>query len=907
LIKEPTTVMRGRLRLAGLLIPAASLLALAAWCFARLIVEPGGLIVDGRRPSVDYANRADPRSIGNDLVFLFLPHHWSIWQRLAHFGHWPAWDARGFGGRPLSGNPQGGMLYPPVWAAWWLQAPAALGWLTVGHLLWGGLGVYVLVRAMGQGGWAATVAAGVYQASPLLLAHTFEGHYPHVWAVCWYPWAFWAFRDYRNGRARGLLLLPLILALTYLTGHPQEWLLLVLALSIWATWDLGMGVSGRVLCEHRDSPGLRPGAHRAPYKPPSRLLVHPFKSWFAILALSVGMVAVDLTPQIAVRPWLRRNHDPALEVGIPRRYHVGGLNLFQLLNPIALGGPADYFGDDNYWETVFSIGVAGLTLAVIAAARHPDRQLVRGWLILAGMTIAFACGRSLGLYPLIYSSVPGMAWFRVPARSLFLANLAAAVLAGLGIETLRLRMADLGSWRRFATRFAVASVILVSLLFLIQLGRVRRGAVGSLRDGHAHRIDPRLGSSSRLNLMSAPAVPPTSRRTALASARVLQNGGFWFSMVSMAALAILGCQPVGDRGRRLIGSLIGLVAMIELGWSGSSLIHVTPADRFMGSDPISARLTLENPENGESWGGTSATFGPVRIKARDSFFGDLPAAAHGIEKTNVDDAFQLDHSAVLYETLYPVASRVRPMSERLLSPAAKDAWRRIRQAVFDRMSVTHVVSDRVELDPGWPVAAEGSWNGSPFVIQRNPTAMPRAYVVPRATILPDHAGVVLTSLSDLDPHDSVVMSADPLGSLPPRPRQPYTPAEWTSTDPDRPALLVTTGAPGLLVVADTWMLGWTATVDGRTAPVLRGNQAQRVIPLPGPGLHHIVMEYRPPGFLVGLMITVHAFVVWVVMAGFLVCRNRGSRRDKPVRDQAWLGPIRRYGRRDLIRIPAPRH
>ena len=58
---------------------------------------------------------------------------------------------------------------------------------------------------------------------------------------------------------------------------------------------------------------------------------------------------------------------------------------------------------------------------------------------------------------------------------------------------------------------------------------------------------------------------------------------------------------------------------------------------------------------------------PVRIKARDTFYGDLPASVHGIEKTNVDDAFQLDRASALYETLYPVASRVRPMAERLMS------------------------------------------------------------------------------------------------------------------------------------------------------------------------------------------------------------------------------------------------
>ena len=114
------------------------------------------------------------------------------------YGHLPFWDARGFGGHPLVGNPQSGMFYPPVWVVWWSGADSALGWLTIGHLLWGSFGVYALMRSAGQGRLAATVAASVYQASPLLLAQVFEGHYPHVWAVCWYPWAFWCYAQART-------------------------------------------------------------------------------------------------------------------------------------------------------------------------------------------------------------------------------------------------------------------------------------------------------------------------------------------------------------------------------------------------------------------------------------------------------------------------------------------------------------------------------------------------------------------------------------------------------------------------------------------------------------------------------------------------------------------------------------
>jgi hypothetical protein len=840
------------------MFPWAVLVVLAGACFARLAADPRALIVDGRRPSVDYANRGDPRPVGNDLIFLFLPHHWSIGQRLRQFGHWPFWDARGFAGRPLVGNPQSGMFYPPVWAVWWVQDPAALGWLTVAHLLWGGLGVWVLIRSMGQARWAATVAAGTYLASPLLLAHTFEGHYPHVWAACWYPWAFWAYRALRSGRTCGLLLLPPLLALTYLTGHPQEWLLLVLVLSTWAVVD-GLGAW--------PSRGLRASARR--------ILV-----WVGVVALSLGMVAVDLAPQWALRPWLRRNHDPGLAVGIPQHYHLGGLNAFQMLSPIALGGPSDYFGDDNYWETVFSIGLAPLVLALIAAARYPDRPLVRGWLVLAGLATWFACGRRLGLYAVVNSLVPGMSWFRVPARSLFLANLAGAVLAGLGVAALRNRSEEPRAWRRPALRLACALSLVIGLLFLIQLGLARQ-------------------------------------RPALAAARVLQDGRFWLTLSGLAALLLLGCFAPWRRNPCLAGGLLGLLGMIELGWYGYALLQVAPARQFLGPDRIAGALgngsekfregeapsepdpTTYRPEarppEGSPW-----RCQPVRIKARDSFYGDLAAVIDGIEKTNVDDAFQLDHAAALYEALYPVASRVRPMVDRLLSSSAKDTWRRIRQAVLDRMSVTHLVSDRVESDPGWPVVAEGIGNGSRFVIQRNPTAMPRAYVVPRATILPEHAGVVLSSLCDFDPHTTVLMSRDPLEAAAARPEPgahpPLAIAEWTSTDPDRPALLVTTRALGLLVVADSWMPGWTATVDGRPAPVLRGNYAQRVIPLSKPGRHRIVMDYRPPGFASGSAITMVSVLTWVLIAAFRVRTSGGQGRTGLLEALVHRGPTGRMRR-----------
>ena len=168
-----------------------------------------------------------------------------------------------------------------------------------------------LIRSAGTGRWAATVAAAAYQASPFLLAHTFEGHYPHVWAACWYPWAFWAYTEMRSARPRGLLLMPIVLALTYLTGHPQEWFLLLLALSVWSLSD-----------------ALAAWRAQGPRRAVIKLLV-----WAGVAAFSIGLAAVEVVPQLAVRPWLLRSHDSLPAVEIPRRYHLQALNAFPVAQP----------------------------------------------------------------------------------------------------------------------------------------------------------------------------------------------------------------------------------------------------------------------------------------------------------------------------------------------------------------------------------------------------------------------------------------------------------------------------------------------------------------------------------------------------------------------------------------------
>jgi hypothetical protein len=813
--------------------PAAVLIALAAACFSRLVGDPAALIVDGARPSVDHANPSEPRPLGNDLTFLFLPHHLFIWNTIGQTGRVPMWDPTGFGGRPMLGNPQAGLCYPPVWLVWYFGVPSALGWLTVAHLIWGGLGTYVLARLYGLSRPAATVAGGCFEAAPYLLGHVFEGHYPHIWGVCWFPWAFWAFDSRRLNRWLGTAALPLITALVYVVGHPQEGFLIGLALTFRAFVDWMRS------------------------RPREGVLVR----WIGVMLVASGIAAIDLVPQIAIGGWkldTSASGDAASEVS--GRYSLRLVNLWQLVSPEAVGGPADYDGYDNSWETMLSFGMAPLALALAAILLRWDQPTVRGWAILAGLTLWVAGGYKLGLQALLHHLVPGASFFRAPARSLFLTSLGVALLAGFGVDALRSAL----DWRRLGRVLLAAAVGLSIVSALVVLKASRRPAATA---------SPAIGSPRPET--AAPS-PRDWGREARTVARVVDDPRVWVLVAGIAALVGLGSLKSRWDQTRWVACGLGLLAFLELGSWGRSLLQVAPARQFLGPDPVAEAIHQAR---------TEANQPPARLKTKDSFYSDLRAISNGLEKTNINDSFQLGHAAILYQQLYPVPShaQLQPQHRRPEAPLdqAVDEYRRaVRQRVFDLMAVDHLVTDRVEPDLDWPVLKSGRWDGqSSYVIQANPTALPRAYVVGHADVVEPDLALALSQFRTTDPRQRVLMLSDPLADLPAAAvdRQPFTPARWSSTDPDHPRLTVTTRKPGLLVIADTWMPGWSARVDGKPVEVLRGNDCQRVIPIREPGPHTVSLDYTPPGIYLGTAIFLGTLGIWT----FVSIRAGRRRADSP--------------------------
>ena len=76
--------------------------------------------------------------------------------------------------------------------------------------------------------------------------------------------------------------------------------------------------------------------------------------------------------------------------------------------------------------------------------------------------------------------------------------------------------------------------------------------------------------------------------------------------------------------------------------------------------------------------------------------------------------------------------------------------------------------------------------------------------------------------------------------------------------PSRIDLTATAGGPAFLASSEAFYPGWTATVNGKPAPLYMTNGAFRGLLL-GPGTNHIAMSYWPDGFF-----------LWTAISGLCV-------------------------------------
>lgn len=399
------------------------LVILTAACFRALVIHPGDILVGPQRGGF------------NDLTTAFLAYRGFVATAQQRDGEFPAWNPHWQCGLPWFDNPQSAMLYPPNWIGFLLPTGTALSWLLVAHHFFAGAGCFVLCRHYGFSRLASLLSGSVFLAAPYLLAHTGEGHYNQICVVAWVPWTLLAYERFKQGRRGSAAVLAGALAIGFTAGHVQELFYLVLILTTFVLLDVWTQVRGPVSAAGEDAgSGLatspRDGKLCGRYLRALRLLPR----WGLVGCLTGGLVAVQLVPTLTYTLLTVRSGGLTVEqAGVGLRL----VDLWQVLNPMALGGPEGY---DYYCEKACYFGILPLLLgvcgAVFAWRRYPVQRMT--WVGL--LSLAFAFGTSSPVFVGLYWLVPGLGSFRAPSRALFFCAFSLAVLAGAGCDVVLRRL-----------------------------------------------------------------------------------------------------------------------------------------------------------------------------------------------------------------------------------------------------------------------------------------------------------------------------------------------------------------------------------------------------------------------------------------------------------------------------------
>jgi hypothetical protein len=800
-------------------------------------------------------------------------------------GRLPTWNPHARGGAPLHAHGLLGLCYPPNWLALLADDPAArlvlLAWVS---LALAGVGAFGLLRAHGLGIGAATFGGMAFELGAPMAANA------HFWMrLASHAW------------------LPLLcLAITCLARAPS-----------WRTWSLpAMAVAFAM-------PWL---AGFPPFATTTTLVGGGFAAWaiaarwraegsraalaltlrFGAAALLGAMLAApQLLPSLLFFPHSARTPDPDLAHIATTRFDTYGLLGYLL--PDAFGHPLasavlPYGQSPLCYLLIDRFDAAGK--AVEPNFNYTEYSVFFGSfaLLLAGFGAVAGRGHRRAL-PLVVLAVcvglalmlPGVAWLYHlpvvknvwPMRWLVPASLPLAWLAAIGWQ----RLVD-GAPRGGRVLAGVALALAALLPFVAS------------RPAAWHAADPTwpaapIAERYRVPLQGAVehfcGSPPAIDRFARAGEQAEAAGrraALWFGIAGLCLLAhaLLRRRPqVSIWPLRLAA----VATAVELALHGAPLLH--GIDRATPTDTAVHAFLREQAVARAAEGG----FAIARASRAEALQTQLPPGqllVPGIRDLHFYTHFDgrslaplqrllgaslgARHAAKGYLTTALPERRPMP-GETLPADEPPPVAAPLQHPLLDLLGVRYLLTTD-ELTAAGPRVGPDlrGPRGALFVHERT-TALPRAFAVPRLTVLADDEAVLQALLAvDLQPAQQAFATAadvDAGGITAAGGDGAPTPAaarevRFVADRRSEIELAVAAGSEPWLVLTDTWLPGWSATVDDAPAQLVRTNHSQRLLRLPAAACR-VRFTYAAPGLAVGLLLAGLAAASLLGIA-FVVVRRR---------------------------------
>ncbi len=853
---------------------------------------------------------------GVDVFAYFYPYRDAVAEAL-RAGRLPLWNPYLFMGAPLLANSQAAVLYPLHWPLLGLEAPQQVAWSIVLHVWLAAAGTFLLARRALHLSAPAALTAGAILGLGGFLGAQVE-HLNQLNASAWLPWLLLCVEAaLHGGRHKWAAVLAAggVVGLILLAGHTQSAYIVLTAAGVYALLR-GWG-------ELRHRRWLR-GAR-------------------GVAIVGAAVLVGGLLAAGQLWPTLELSRLSMRSGGLPYNEAASfslkpGLIFKALLPPYAWEPP--------FSEYVAYVGLAGLLLAALGAwatlgdprdLAHPGRQPQRrrrpggAFLVMAGLGLFLALGAYNPVYYLLYKVVPGIALFRAPARWLLLYSLGAAMLAGIGFDTLRLS-------RRWQA--ALALLLLVELFLGSRRLAYNRptapAAFDSLRTAPSHLLADPDGQPFRFLSMSDIRYDPgdmgdlvamydayldedeiydllvaTKMKEVLAYNLPLRyrlsgvdgyDGGLLPTAQYVALEGLfLAEDEIWPDGRlrqqlrqvpdaRLLSLLNVKYVMTDKtqdAWIDGvyyDLEHTVPLGAVRIDDVPDMETTHlgvvsyltgvagiadGTPVARVTVTGTQGTVVTATLRAgEDTAEGRYVPGSVAHRQARAGHTWRDDPAGSDYASIVDLGQALRPQAISVRSLLPGTSFSLRGMSLIDGETASH---RSLSIHPAYELVHSGD-----VKIYRNRDVLPRAFAVHRARLVPDdEAALDLLRDPAFDPAREVLLAAgrELAGPEP----GPAPEVEIVAYGPEEVQVQVSLAAPGYLVVTDSAYPGWTAEVDGTPAAIERADVNFRAVYLET-GQHLVTLRYRPASVRLGLAVTIAAAGTWLVL---LVLALLAARRPTP--------------------------
>jgi hypothetical protein len=451
------------------------------------------------------------------------------------------------------------------------------------------------------------------------------------------------------------------------------------------------------------------------------------------------------------------------------------------------------------------VGVAGLTLV-------RDRN-VRGLLAAGGAGALVALGTRTPAFAVLYALVPGLSSFHIHSRAAFL---------------------------------VVFALILGAALYLSRPGSVRRSVV-VLAVGVGLALVGPLAFRALAPAPEAAHEPfPLARLALGAGAAVLAGLAVHLRPARAATLARVG---------------LAVFVLVELG------LALGPARRVWAFPVLQQgeRPLFEGLLRAGLYGDTGV---PPRIALPPWSIRQNAALLYKWSNIAGYNALTLDRVWVfLHEDLglTPSLDENTYPSKRIYSQGPYP---------YDSMNLVggwQVIDRDARFDEAQDVDPSGGWRPPPGRPVLRRAEDPRAYLARSVTQVGDWRQAVTAMAGGHDFHRSPLVE-NPTGLPFDEPKDDNAAPsriEITSFEPERVTLETDAREPSLLVLAEAWYPGWSATVDGVSTPCIPANAWMRAVALPA-GRHQVELRFHSRWLLPGTLL----FLLTAGGLGVLVLRER---------------------------------